>query len=671
MENLGRGVVAVRTSPAEVFVGWRVLGTDPPDVAFNLYRSTAAARPVKLNATPLTRSDATTSTPRPTSPGQRVLRPARRGGVEEAPSASFTLPRERAGPAVPARARSSSRPAAPRRTARPTPTAPTTPASATSTATASTRSSSSGIRPTRKDNSQAGYTGNVYLDAYKLDGTRLWRINLGRNIREGAHYTQFMVYDLDGDGRGRGRVQDRRRHGRTARGQRHRRRRAPTTATPTGYVLTGPEFLTVFDGATGAALATRRPTSCPAAATSARLGRRLRQPRRPLPRRASPTSTASARASSWRRGYYTRAVLAAWDWRDGKLTQRWTFDSDDTGTPATAPTAARAITTSASATSTATARTRSSTAPLRSTTTARASTPPASATATRCTVATSTPTARAWRCSTVARERPAPTAPTRASCRDAAHRRGALAACTGGATAGRGVAVDIDPRYRGYEMLGPPAADTRGCPANAKAAQQDLDRTSRAVQLRHLVGRRPAARAARRHRRSPSGTGTAGDRRTLLAGARGHAPRTTAPRPRPALRADILGDWREEVDLARRPTTRRCASTRRRSRRTHRLLHADARPAIPLGDRLAELGVQPAAAPELLPRRRHGAAAGARTSSPRCARCSAPPRPASPPITEDTGASASDFVTADTTLVLGRHRSPRTRPSPSPASASA
>jgi hypothetical protein len=52
-----------------------------------------------------------------------------------------------------------------------------------------------------KDNSQSGYTGDVWLDAYKLDGTRLWRIDLGRNIRAGAHYTQFMVYDLDSDGR--------------------------------------------------------------------------------------------------------------------------------------------------------------------------------------------------------------------------------------------------------------------------------------------------------------------------------------------------------------------------------------------------------------------------------------------------------------------------------------
>ncbi|MEV0895014.1 rhamnogalacturonan lyase [Promicromonospora sp. NPDC050262] len=52
-----------------------------------------------------------------------------------------------------------------------------------------------------KDVSQVGYTGNVYLDAYELDGTQLWRIDMGVNIRAGAHYTQFPVYDYDGDGR--------------------------------------------------------------------------------------------------------------------------------------------------------------------------------------------------------------------------------------------------------------------------------------------------------------------------------------------------------------------------------------------------------------------------------------------------------------------------------------
>ncbi|MCC8168981.1 MAG: hypothetical protein LIO59_01115 [Oscillospiraceae bacterium] len=54
-----------------------------------------------------------------------------------------------------------------------------------------------------QDNSSGGdgdYTGNVYLDAYELDGTKLWRIDLGPNIRAGAHYTQFLVYDFDDDG---------------------------------------------------------------------------------------------------------------------------------------------------------------------------------------------------------------------------------------------------------------------------------------------------------------------------------------------------------------------------------------------------------------------------------------------------------------------------------------
>ncbi|CAL9362563.1 rhamnogalacturonan lyase [Nocardiopsis sp. TNDT3] len=52
-----------------------------------------------------------------------------------------------------------------------------------------------------KDVSQRGYTGPTYVDTYTLDGELLHRIDLGVNIRSGAHYTQFVVYDLDGDGR--------------------------------------------------------------------------------------------------------------------------------------------------------------------------------------------------------------------------------------------------------------------------------------------------------------------------------------------------------------------------------------------------------------------------------------------------------------------------------------
>ena len=49
MENLSRGVVAVNQGEGKVFVGWRMFGTDPDDIAFNLYRSTALAKAVKLN----------------------------------------------------------------------------------------------------------------------------------------------------------------------------------------------------------------------------------------------------------------------------------------------------------------------------------------------------------------------------------------------------------------------------------------------------------------------------------------------------------------------------------------------------------------------------------------------------------------------------------------------
>ena len=82
-----------------------------------------------------------------------------------------------------------------------------------------------------KDNSQPGVTDAPILQAYKLDGTLLWRIDLGRNIREGAHYTQFLVYDLDGDGRAEvvcktadGTVD--------GTGKVHRRRQAPTGSRP-------------------------------------------------------------------------------------------------------------------------------------------------------------------------------------------------------------------------------------------------------------------------------------------------------------------------------------------------------------------------------------------------------------------------------------------------------
>ncbi len=105
-----------------------------------------------------------------------------------------------------------------------------------------------------RDNSQNGYTGTTFIDAYTLDGKKLWRIDLGVNIRSGAHYTPYLVYDFDGDGKaelicktadgtvdGQGRV-----IGDAKADYRNK----------DGRVLDGPEFLTVFNGETGAAVCT-------------------------------------------------------------------------------------------------------------------------------------------------------------------------------------------------------------------------------------------------------------------------------------------------------------------------------------------------------------------------------------------------------------------------------
>ena len=165
-----------------------------------------------------------------------------------------------------------------------------------------------------KDNSQSGYTGNVYVDAYKLDGTKLWRIDLGRNIRAGAHYTQVLAYDFDGDGKAEVSLK-------TADGT--------TDASGTvigdanadyrnsaGYVLAGPEFLTVFKGGTGTILDTvaYEPERGLVASWGDNYGNRVD---RFLAAVAYLDGEHPSRMFS--RGYYTRTVLVTYDLVDGKL----------------------------------------------------------------------------------------------------------------------------------------------------------------------------------------------------------------------------------------------------------------------------------------------------------------------------------------------------------------
>ncbi|MGO4108546.1 rhamnogalacturonan lyase family protein [Paenibacillus sp. YAF4_2] len=313
MEYLDRAPVAVKQTDG-VYIGWRMLGLDPDTIAFNVYRDG-----VKLNAAPITGSTNYLDAEGTNQAQYRITliingieRPATKAfGVWQQQYLSIPLQK---------------------------------PADAyTKDGQPYTYSAGDGSvgdldgdgqyeyvmlwSPSNaKDNSQAGYTGIVYMDAYKMDGTRLWRINLGPNIRAGAHYSPFMVYDLDGDGKaevvlktadgtidGQGKV-----IGDASKDNRN----------SSGYVLLGDEFLTVFNGKTGGAVSTVSydPPRGDVGAWGDTYGNRV-------DRFLASVAYLDGEHPSviFSRGYYTRTVIVAYDFKDGKLTKRWKFDTNDEG----------------------------------------------------------------------------------------------------------------------------------------------------------------------------------------------------------------------------------------------------------------------------------------------------------------------------------------------------
>jgi rhamnogalacturonan endolyase len=176
-----------------------------------------------------------------------------------------------------------------------------------------------------KDNSQSGNTDNVYIDAYKLNGTKLWGagkyINLGPNIRAGAHYQTFLVYDFDGDGKAEIIVK-------TADGttdtQGTRIGNATAYRNSDGYILTGNEYLTVFEGATGKIIDTKSFEVARGTVSSwgDNYGNRV-------DRFLSAVAYLDGKKPSavmWR-GYYGRTTASAWDFNGRELVNRWIFDS--------------------------------------------------------------------------------------------------------------------------------------------------------------------------------------------------------------------------------------------------------------------------------------------------------------------------------------------------------
>ena len=198
------------------------------------------------------------------------------------------------------------------------------------------------------DNSHDGFTGNVLIDCYKIPSSFdtdknpfMWRIDLGRNIRAGAHYTQFMVYDLDGDGKsevvmktadgtidGEGNIIGDKTANFVFDGTMEKSiegKMGNQRTRVTGRILSGPEYLTVFSGETGKALKTvdylpgRGITNDWGDSYGNRSERYLA---------AIAYLDGIHPSVVMCRGYYTQSYLAAWDWDGKDLTLRWLFDSE-------------------------------------------------------------------------------------------------------------------------------------------------------------------------------------------------------------------------------------------------------------------------------------------------------------------------------------------------------
>ena len=333
-ERLNRGVVAVRNGQ-QVVVGWRTLMTDQVGEAYDVYRNGQ-----KLNSEPLTKGGTFFVDQQPLA-GEATYEV--RGGQQ---NGRFVLAADAQDGYLPVKLQK--------------PADGTTPDGQTFTYSANDASVGDvdgdgqyeiivkWDPSNAHDNAHDGFTGPTLMDCYKIDGKRLWRIDLGINIRSGAHYTPFIVYDLDGDGRaelmvrtadgtrdGKGRV-----IGDEKADYRHRPQPDAQNPTPerewgkynrpgrpmTGRILTGPEYITVFNGLTGEAMDTK--PYIPERGNLMDWGDNYAN--RSDRMLAGVGYFDGQRASAiFCRGYYTRTVIAAWDWDGRELKNRWTFDTNN------------------------------------------------------------------------------------------------------------------------------------------------------------------------------------------------------------------------------------------------------------------------------------------------------------------------------------------------------
>lgn len=241
VENLDRGVTAIKTDKG-VYLSWRFLGTDDANTSFDIYRGDE-----KITSSPVTTSTNYLDISGTTESVYTIR--TLQNGVETEQSDSVSvwqnnyldIPIEKPEPGV-------------------TPDGKEYDYSPNDAACGDLDGDGEyeiilkWMPSNSGDNMPDGYRGNVYLDAYKMNGKKLWRIDLGVNIRAGAHYTPFLVYDFDGDGYAElvCKTADGTIDGvGTVIGERDKDWRSTA-----GVILEGPEYLTLFDGLTGKALNT-------------------------------------------------------------------------------------------------------------------------------------------------------------------------------------------------------------------------------------------------------------------------------------------------------------------------------------------------------------------------------------------------------------------------------
>lgn len=189
-----------------------------------------------------------------------------------------------------------------------------------------------------KDSAGADFTGNAYIDAYKIDPNNdgyMWRIDLGKNVTSGAHYTQFLVYDFDGDGKSEvamktapGTVDGTGRYV-TEVGDTDEIRNTDNTKSYIGTSgrLKGKnpftQYLTIFDGETGAALYTTDYIPYDAAEDQYWGDGRAKYNRSERYLAAVAYLDGIHPSIVMCRGYYHDSVIRAYTWDGTELTMQW------------------------------------------------------------------------------------------------------------------------------------------------------------------------------------------------------------------------------------------------------------------------------------------------------------------------------------------------------------